>query len=363
MTLTKKRKKILLISIPAALVVIAAGVIAAVLLLRPQPQGPHLVQAYEDQSNPMFILVDGYEDEDFRSPLPFYDFKMPQGWTHGRNAEETADSFSCYYVDFYVTEDGMEVTFTQDYAFNNKQLTALGTFQMVPFGDLEVVCYQSETDEFGDAEPNSGAFWVYGESILELTCNRMLDTDEMMELVGLVDYETPREPIYSPLHVVTRSNYSKYYVEGNPQVPENPDWSFFTQTPEGFHLVDVSVDEEDTGRYMELGRAASCTYENEQGDQIQLKNQTYANGLFQDNAYGGLDETDCKEEITVNGVQGYIHTGKYNSEIAWLVNDYCYVVIRCTAPYTGNLPTREELLDLAATVSQDVPPPEVETGS
>ena len=361
MPLTKKRKKILLISIPTAVVVIAAAVTAAVLLLRSQPQGPHLVQAYEDQSNPMFILVDGYEEEDFHSPLPFYGLKIPQGWTHGRNAEETANAYSWWYQDFYVTEDGMEVTFTQDYAYNNQQLTALGTFQMVPFGDLEVVCYQSETDEFGDAQPNSGAFWVYEESILELTCNRMLDTDEMMELVGLVDYETSREPIYSPLHVVTRSNYSKYTVEGNPQVPKDPDWYFFTQTPEGYHLTYVHIDEETSGRYMESGRSAICTYENEQGDQIQLENLTYANALFMDNAIGGLDETDCKEEITVNGVQGYIHTGKYNSEIAWLVNDYCYVVIRCTAPYTGNFPTREELLDLAATVSQDVPPPVVET--
>ena len=148
MPLTKRRKKILLIAIPAAVVVIAAGVIAAVLLLRPQPQGPHLVQAYEDESNPMFILVDGYEDEDFHSPLPFYGLQVPQGWTHSLNAEETANSFSSRYRDYYITEDGTEVTFTQDYALNNQQLTALGTFQMVPFGDLEVVCYQSETDEF-----------------------------------------------------------------------------------------------------------------------------------------------------------------------------------------------------------------------
>ena len=213
----------------------------------------------------------------------------------------------------------------------------------------------------GGSDPNSGAFWIYGESLLKLTCNRVLDTDEMMELVGLVDYETQREPIYSPLHVVTRSNYTKYTMEGNPQVPEDPDWYFFTQTPEGYHLTYVHVDEETSGRYMESGRSAICTYENEQGDQIQLENLTYANALFMDNAIGGLDETDCKEEITVNGVQGYIHTGKYNSEIAWLVNDYCYVVIRCTAPLSGNLPTREGLLDLAATVSQDAPPPVVET--
>ena len=362
MTLTKKQKKILFIAIPAAVVVIAAAVTAAVLLLRSRPQGPHLMQAYEDQSNPMFILVDGYEEEDFHSPLPFYGLKIPQGWSHGRNAEETADSFSYYYVDSYVTEDGIEVTFTQDYAFNNQQLTALGEFQTVNFGDLEVVCYQSETDEFGDAEPNSGAFWIYGESILRLTCNQMLDTDEMMELVGLVDYETPREPIYSLLRIVSRSNFTKYYVEGNPMVPEDPDWSFFTQSPEGYHLTYVGVDEEASGTYAQPGRAAICTYENEQGDQIELKNQTYANALFQDNAINGRDETDCKEEITVNGVQGYIHTGKYNSEIAWLVNDYCYVVIRCTAPLSGNLPTREELLNLAATVSQDAEPPAVEAG-
>ena len=361
MTFAKKKKKLLLIFIPVTVVMISAAVVMAVLLLRPQPQGPHLVQAYEDESNPMFILVDGYEDEDFHSPLPFYGLQVPQGWTHSLNAEETANSFSSRYRDYYITEDGTEVTFTQDYALNNQQLTALGTFQMVPFGDLEVVCYQSETDEFGGSDPNSGAFWIYGESLLKLTCNRVLDTDEMMELVGLVDYETQREPIYSPLRVVTRSNYTKYTMEGNPQVPEDPDWYFFTQTPEGYHLTYVHVDEETSGRYMESGRSAICTYENEQGDQIQLENLTYANALFMDNAIGGLDETDCKEEITVNGVQGYIHTGKYNSEIAWLVNDYCYVVIRCTAPLSGNLPTREGLLDLAATVSQDAPPPVVET--
>ena len=141
MTFAKKKKKLLLIFIPVTVVMISAAVVMAVLLLRPQPQGPHLVQAYEDESNPMFILVDGYEDTDFTPPLPLYDFKMPQGWTHGRDAAESANQYSYRHEDFYVAEDGTEVTFTQDYALNNQQLTALGTFQMVSFGDLEVVCY------------------------------------------------------------------------------------------------------------------------------------------------------------------------------------------------------------------------------
>ena len=368
MTFAKKKKKLLLIFIPVTVVMISAAVVMAVLLLRPQPQGPHLVQAYEDESNPMFILVDGYEDTDFTPPLPLYDFKMPQGWTHGRDAAESANQYSYRHEDFYVAEDGTEVTFTQDYALNNQQLTALGTFQMVPFGDLEVVCYQSETDEFGGSDPNSGAFWIYGESLLKLTCNRVLDTDEMMELVGLVDYETQREPIYSPLYFKCLPGTSAYSVEGNPQLPEEIQWFYFTQSPEGYTLTDQYSDniEEIVNFYMYFGPAATCRYEKDNQDSvlhdsIVLENCTFPNGLTNAMSLDELNDPDAIEEVTVNGKDGIIHINEEEARIVWLVNDYCYVSITSTAPVTGNLLTRQELLDLAATVSQDAPPPVVET--
>ena len=112
MTFTKKKKKVLFISIPSAVVVIAAAVTAAVLLLRPQPQGPHLVQAYEDQNNPMFVVVDGKEREDFVPPLPFYGMELPESWNCVEDAATVSNRFSSYYQDIYDNDEGMTITFT-----------------------------------------------------------------------------------------------------------------------------------------------------------------------------------------------------------------------------------------------------------
>ena len=96
-------------------------------------------------------------------------------------------------------------------------------------------------------------------------------------------------------------------------------------------------------------------------DSIVLENCTFPNGLTNAMSLDELNDPDAIEEVTVNGKDGIIHINEEEARIVWLVNDYCYVSITSTAPVTGNLLTRQELLDLAATVSQDAPPPVVET--
>lgn len=362
MTMTKKSKKRLCILIAAA-VVIGAAVTAAVLLLRPQPQGPHLVQAYEEKDNPMFIVVDGLEREEFTAPLAFYGLELPEGWEQDVNAEQTANRFSFEYRDIYRNQiTGLSVTLFQEPALNNRQITVEGDFQMIPFGKLKVVCYRAPvSEEARFSSSQSGAYWIYEDTLFTLTCQEDLEFDQIMELVGLVNYDTQREPIYSPLRFVCVPGTSQYSVEGNPRMPEEIRWNYFTETPEGYTPVSYTDNSNatSTGLFF-FGISAHCIYENDRGDTLTLTNWTFANSLFNISSLEEVNDPEAVEEVTVGGREGLIHINDQVAEMAWLVSDDCYLTITCTAPLSGNLPTREQLLDLASTVSQDAPPPVVE---
>ena len=353
MTLTKKRKKILFISIPSAVVVIAAAVTAAVLLLRPQPQGPHLAQAYEDQNNPMFVVVDGKEREDFVPPLPLYGLELPESWNCDEDAATVSNRFSSYYQDIYRDDEGMTITFTQDFAYNYRQVMVPGMLQKVRFQDMDVICFQSDVDQEGKTAPNSGAVWIYGDTLFSLTCDRALETDSIMELVGLVQYDTQREPIYSPFYFKCTSGRNGYVVEGNPEIPEDLKWYYFTQPPEGYDVIHYADSNDIQLSYGLTGLSEQCDYENANGDTIILANWTYRNSVLHI-SWEELTDPEAVEEVVIQGRDGLIHINDEISEIVWFVSDSCYISICCTAPMT-----RQELLDLAATVSQDAEPPVV----
>ncbi len=368
MTMTKGKKRVLLIGIPAAVVVIAAAVVVAA-MLQSRRAGPHLVQAYEEKSNPLFVVVDGIEREEFTVPLAFYGWGLPDGWEQVTNAEEKANPFSETYEDHYFNpETGVSITLFQEPAFNNYQVVAEGEFQMIPFGDIEVVCFRNPEGTEITTAP-SGAYWIYENTLFTLSCDTVLEYDQIMELVGRMDYSVQREPVYSPLRFSCVPGTSDYEVIGNPEVPEDAKWSYFSQTPEGFTPISCAVNYQDTTAGS-FSTGSVCSYENENGVTLTLTNWTVPNNLmnFQipnslENGFSleELNDPDTVEELTVQGKEGlFYYKGRF-AKLIWMVNDYCYLTITCYAPTPEALMTRQELLDLASTVSREAAPPQTQS--
>ncbi len=371
MTLTKKRKKILLIAIPAVVVIAAVAVILFLLLQPKEEEGMRLeILDPQDGTAVVVAVQDGIEDvNDIALPLDFYRFNPPEGYVQQQNAEDNANRLSTSYTDIFVKEganlgEETTITFTQRIALEQSSLSIGNYFrQEVEFGDLKVIYFRSG-DDGSTSVPVSGAYWLYGNSLLELRCTERLQQDEVLELVHRVDYSGDRTPNYTPLQlqrggvVVTETGaYTSHTIQnfssfGNPQLPAPIVPYDFETPPEGFSAYTAL--ESDTTEWVndvpEELQAASVIvrYRNQQGDRLILTNLPGPGSLF---AAARLDMQDEQEvaqvlDVTVNGNPGFFYADYDTSYLAWISD---YLTLEMT--YEGQI-TQEEMLALAESLVQ-----------
>lgn len=336
--MTKKKKKLLWILISVGVVVIAAGVALTFWFTR--EEGPRLVPS---RIQPNQYLVEGsYELDQTPTPLPFYSLDVPSEWTQMENAADGANRTSTSYQDVYQNQAGETLTFSQSAAGNGAAVSGLGEYQAAAFGEVKMILYRSREGQPGSDKPESGAFWIYDQTLLKLSCQQYLETEEMLEWVSRVRYDPPRQPNYTPFtfelveEAVEDADYYAYFVRGNPQRPDELKWFDFVTPPAGFTKDTVQPESGlDTQHYV--------TYSDDSGASLTLFCDAVPNlGLF----------TDTKppqvQQVQVNGKPGLVQLSDeaQGYEIVWL-EDYCMVSLGSTIPMTP-----EKLVELAETVVQ-----------
>lgn len=357
--MTPKTKRILLITIPAAVVIAAALLLWLFLGRGSGAEKPF--EIWKDQNTGEIIrcfLREGAERDaaDEELPLPLYGLTPGSQWEQTENAAEQANRLSSSYRDSYTNGAGDTLEFTQEKAVKETQVPI---DQEVMFGQTQVIYYQqdqsSEDGSFSRYE--TGAAWVYGDSLLKLTHvgSAPLELNQMLELVGQADYQTHREPVYSPLGL--QRGYSReiqlsetmFSSEseptcsiGNPQIPEDPSFPQLNQLPEGF--VEMPS-------YSSSGiRTFAQGYYNPDNNRQQIlfygwlgsnryRFQGVSSGFF---LLGNYE--DSLQETTVNGNPAFFYIDGEGSYIGW-VDGYCTLELDLLYPVT-----QEELIALAESV-------------
>ena len=364
MTMTKKKKRILLIAVPAALLVAVAGVVLWLVLGRGEPEKPFLV--LRDQQTNQIVgvtLQTGLETgEEIQRPLAFYGFNAPEGWTHPCNAEKTASRYSTGYIDDYSDENDCTVTLEQRVPYKMDMMESSDHLQEIQFGDTQVI-YLQDLDEEGEVAQTM-VYWVHENSLLSITYQADIPVNQMLELLGRMDYETIREPEYSTLtlqisgflteierttHYIDLGTYY-YHSQGNPQVTAPAELPSLSQPPRGYTLTSERSDTESASGFF----FRESRYENEEGEVIQF----YCHGMamaffnrddypFSAMTYEELQDPASVKTVTMDdGRSAFVHINQDVAEIGW-IDGYCTLEIRCTAPMT-----EEELIALARTVQR-----------
>ena len=363
MTLTKKRQKILLIALPAAVIVIAAAVLWLML-----GRGAGEKKSFEilrDQTTGEIlgcVLQEGSMLGDITPPLDLYSFTPPEHWVHIHDAAATANQFSVNYLDDYLDETNTMISFQQQPAYRQDNIESPESLQEIQFGDRQVMYFQDE-NTYGEIDQTK-VYWIHDRSLLSFTYQKDATVSEMLELIRRVDYESDRAPVYSPLtlkasifiepaeQVSSEFDLGTYHYrsEGNPEIPEQVQLLSFPKPPEGYALTKESSDLEDEfGNYTYQSR-----YENSSGEVLQLdcyagKHLFFAcfsdiDYPFSSMSYEELGNPDSIQNATVKGNPAFVHINEDVSEIGW-IDGYCTLQLRCTAPMTA-----EQLIALAETV-------------
>lgn len=344
-------KKILWIGIPAALALLAAGVILS-LIFSPKENESTMtftIKSDFDSSQTTYIILDSPSVQEIPSKvLPCYSFTMPQGYTQIINAQESANRFSGSHIDEYQTPEGTTLEFRQTYANTSWSFSGTGRFQEMTYGDSPLVCYHGEN--------NCAVFWIHGESVLTFVSEKAMEDAQLLELVNRVDYQTLRQPICSPFAFQQGSltlisdpklgsvyDTQSYAITGNPQLPEEIFVYGWAQPPEGFS-VNSSRMEQDTGP----GSYREAYYRSESGrrETIELFSTVFPCTIFNDIQGKALNDPGLVEEITVNGYPGWYHASKTGAELVF-ITDYLIVDML----YEGEI-TQQEMLALAEDLIQ-----------
>ena len=363
--MTPKRKKLLAILIPVGVVVLAA---AAALVIRltaaPEEEKPFLIQRDPDTGQITRCELQqgiGQEDTYSNTPLPYYTFRMPEGWTHTLNGAESADRYSTEYRDSYADETGAEIQILQTVV--QQPYTALPD-QEIRFGELQVLYFQAtpaETEIRGSG--HTSVCWVYGDSLIQLDYYRQMGPDEMMELVGRMDYDILVQPIYTPLVLYTPENpdpnleegeVQGYWTNGHPELPEPVELFQLTLTPQGFTKISGGLHPDYVGGLF----FSDGIYQYETGELLYFYCNAGASDLFT-SAYPyteNITETELKDPstvtpVTVNGNPGYVYISPDVSQIGWM-DGYCTLYIHSAAPMT-----QQELVALAESAAPTVAQP------
>ena len=231
--MTKKKKRILFIAIPTALVLITVGVLLWLWLGQTgEEYKPFDVRRDQNTNTITYCAVKGEVDQTAAAnlELPCYELHPPEGWTQTENAMEgyVPDTLPRSYVnmtwdwycDRYQSPEGVELTFgqrpageqlltqpdsTDSYSISGDLDPAF--IQEVQFGDTQVIYYQhpdSELDENWNPVKitRTGVYWIHDQSLLHLSCTKAMEVNEMLELISQVDYQAQREPIAVETEVV-----------------------------------------------------------------------------------------------------------------------------------------------------------------
>lgn len=357
--MTLKTKRILLITIPAAVLIAAALLLWLWLGRGTQAEQPF--EIWRDQNtgeiNRCFLREGAERDAaDEELPLPLYGLALESQWEQTENAAEQANRLSDFYLDRYTKETGEVLEFTQEPAVQGAEVTA---DQEVMFGQTQVIYYQQDwSGEDGSySRYETGAAWVYGGSLLKLTHvgSAPLELNQMLELVGRADYQTYREPVYSPLGLQRGYSREVWLSEtalsiesepacsiGNPQIPEDPSFPQLNQLPEGF--VEMPSYSSSGSRTFAQG----YYHPDNNRRQILFHGWLGSNRYRSDGTPGGFyllsNYEDSLQETTVNGNPAFFYIDEEESCIGW-VDGYCTLELDLNFPVT-----QEELIALAESV-------------
>lgn len=361
MTLTKKKKRILFIALPAAGVLIAAGAVLWLGLGR-QPERPFAITYSQTTGEAMSCsLQQGLPEEEnlWERDLPLYTFHPGPEWEQTQNAAQQANQFSLIHQDVYQGEGSTALTFTQQFAVEGDTVPV---GQEVFFGDTQMIFSQQPetTQELGY---RTQIYWVHENTLLSLTCANVpeMHLNEMLQLVGQVDYQTLRQPVYSDLtlergymrqiqlsETVFSSDSQPCRSQGNPQIPEDAAMAQLTLLPEGFAEMtsyQAANNASQSPNFMTLG------YYNQNNNQQQIlffcwlgSNQFNASG----NQSGFAMLSNAPEEeildATVKGNPAFVYTDGEHGYIGWI--DGCRTLeIDVMYPIS-----QEDLIALAETV-------------
>ena len=372
MARSSKNKRILLIALPAAVIVLAGILLLRLTLGQPEPEKPFEILRSQTTGNIVDCqLREGAVEAtgDGSTPQPYYILTPPQGWTQIQQAE-IPSPYGDANPDVFQSQDGTKMAFYQFHRHASLSIPDLSTLQEVQFGDTQVL-YNQNTDTAWDGEQQvsrttSLVYWVEQQTLFALMCYQDLDVNQMLEWVSLVSYQNPRmlayePPATEPLRLErggvteeteedgsTHSNMEYYRSEGNPEYPETiPSYSF-PQAPEGWTLLGG-----DTVTVMETLEK----YVNQQGEVLALIDTTGSKTLFGPETgttqfylpFTGMDLAELEDQSSVqdavvNGNPAFVHINGEVSEIGW-IDGCCTLQIRTTAPLTA-----QELIALAETV-------------
>ena len=385
MTMTKRKKRVLLIGIPAAVAVIAAAVVVAAMLLnRPETDQEdsrvRLVEAVsvDSDAGASYQVSGGRAGEEIQSALPCYSFTPPEGYITVLDAAQSANALSTDHVDLYTTNydsdfcwyvpvdknnfhsdysdwlyesfgPGQEpedrLRFSQEYAVEGKRIT----FSR----DAEPYCLRTSDGEIVYAADagSTEIYWIAGDSLLSLSTNQYLDQQEVLDWVSRVD-TTPRTPEYSPLTLGRNEQMAQnpntedfegyveiYRAQGNSQLSDPLSLYAFSNLPEGFQPV-TNQNLDYTATALECSK--DTLYRNEDGDRLRVYQHAGNGELFHfdfNNTYQWYDV--LAEEVTVNGNPGYYCVDGIDSMLAF-AGDGLVVELE----YRGDI-TKEELIALA----------------
>ena len=379
--MTLKTKRMLLITIPAAVLIAAALLLWLFLGRETQAEQPFEIRRDQQSNQIVYCALKGMVDEQEAAVMEFpcYSFHPPESWTQTQDAmEDYVDvsprpvvSFTAnWYEDVYQSPDGMEWRFGQRPAgflilTTHSDPEQYGVdispsaIQEVQFGGDQVIYYQRRGEE-GVYE--TGIFWVEERSLLQLAVNDEMDLNEMLGLIGCVDTETLHQPFSSPPVPLSlqRGSYQEiiqgttvrieehsYRSQGSPEIPQPP--SLLEFFPPAGYTVEKQWEDPD-------GYACERLYVGEEGTRLYFSCVAGEAGFFGSRGYGNLTlpfsgmsreelaDPNAVSDAAVKGNPAFVHINDQVSEIGW-IDGYCTLQIRSTAPMT-----EEELIALAESV-------------
>ena len=317
-----RKKKLLWVLIP----VVVAAIAALLFFLWPRAHTPSVswldVSAYNAETGATLQLQN---PEAGQAPVPLSRCSVtpPEGWEQLRDSARFANRYSQSHTDLFYRE-GQLVRLSQSYASDQTQVSfPTEDYDTVQFGGREIICYTGETQ--------SGAVWVAGEHLFELTCSGVMEREQLLEWVAGVETENPQLPQTRPLEFVpgylvsvetpegAQWRFASWGLGGNPEPGEWEEQSVFAQLPEGFVLSEQSEDQ----------YTCRWEYQTPAGDSLILENgrlTPYANILFSTTGtnFDDQEHWDLVEPVTVQDREGllYWEEGSDISILVWLEEDY-----------------------------------------
>ena len=282
-----------------------------------QPMYLEDVSQYNQGEEPVFVVRNGPRQR-AQAPLARYSITPPEGYAHTTDAASTANRASERYTDRFLGQ-GRKVTFTQQAVANQDQvvLPVPASPQQVECGGLELICYTTDSQ--------SGAYWLYGNSLLQLSVTGRMEPDQLAEWIRRVDLTSPVYPASTPLTFLPGyrqevtgedgliTDAGGWQVAGNPEPAANPRSFHLSQVPQGFSPSEGGVVPD------------RWEYQNDRGDRLLLRNlrvTEYTNSnIFSKMPEEDYNNPDLVAQVTVGGREGRLYCTPDYAELVVLGED------------------------------------------